>query len=503
MINKTLACIKAVDYLLWHLLIQKPIPNLPSNMEKLTKIVATISDKYCDEDFLREMHQAGMDVVRINTAHQQPHETLEIMKTIRRISDRIPFLIDTKGPEIRTVQEGKEIEVAKCQMIKVAGDPNGASTSDCLFVNYKEFVASLEVGKSIMIDDGDIELMVVEKHTDHLLCRVMNKGVIKPRKSINLPGSKVTLPSLSAKDRDYIEFSIDHDIDFIAHSFVRNKEDVLAIQEILDSHNSKIKIIAKIENQEGIDNIDEILPHVYGIMVARGDLAIEVPAEKIPGIQAMLVAKCIRQRKAVIVATQMLHSMIENPRPTRAEITDIANAVFSGTDAIMLSGETAYGKYPLESVKTMTRAAREAEKSRSTIAEKRITAHDNEVSGFLCKMAVRSIDALNTRAIITDTDTGKTARFLSAFRGKTPIYAQCYDKRVQRELALNFGVYSDYMSVQISKKDFIKHTLGKLVESGEIHHEDLIAILAGNFGKKDGPSFVEISTVINLLTSQK
>ncbi|TVQ10589.1 MAG: pyruvate kinase [Bacteroidetes bacterium] len=472
-------------------------------MDKLTKIVATISDKYSDETFLREMISAGVDVVRINTAHQQPEDTLKIMQTIKRITHRVPILIDTKGPEIRTVNTGIDIEVYKGQTIRVAGDPDGASSSDCLFVNYKEFVASLEVGKSIMIDDGDIELEVKEKHEKHLICEVKNKGLIKPRKSINLPGSSVTLPSLSPKDLEYIMFSIEHDIDFIAHSFVRNKEDVLAIQEILDKHNSQIKIIAKIENQQGIDNIDEILDHVYGIMVARGDLAIEVPAEKIPGIQAKLVAKCIKMKKAVIVATQMLHSMIENPRPTRAEITDIANAVFTGTDAVMLSGETAYGKYPLESVKTMARTAREAEKSRDAFAEVNVLPHENEISVFLSKMAVRSIEKLSAKAIITDTDTGKTARYLAAFRGKSPIYAQCYEKRVLRELALNYGIYADLMDVETSKKDFIEHTLKRLLDKGELHQEDLVAVLAGNFGKKSGPSFVEISTVSNMLSPRK
>ncbi len=472
-------------------------------MEKLTKIVATISDKNCDEDFLMQMHKAGMDVVRINTAHQQPSDTLKIIKAVRNVSDRIPLLVDTKGPEIRTAQGGLSVEVSRGQKIKVAGDPDGQSSADCLFVNYPGFVSSLEIGKGIMIDDGDIELIVREKTPEYLLCEVMNPGTIKPRKSINLPGTQVTLPSLSAKDRDYIDFSIQHGIDFIAHSFVRNKEDVLAIQEILDRHKSPIKIIAKIENQQGIDNIDEILEHVYGIMVARGDLAIEVPAERIPGIQARLVEKCIKRKKAVIVATQMLHSMIENPRPTRAEITDIANAVFSGTDAIMLSGETAYGKYPIESVKTMTRAAREAEKTRRNKTGLKIEPHDNEVSVFLSKMAVRSIEKLNTRAIITDTDTGKTARYLSAFRGKSPIYAQCYDKRVLRELALNYAVYADYMEVKISKKDFIRHTLTRLIESEEINHDDLIAVLAGNFGKKSGPTFVEISTAGNMLAGEK
>lgn len=472
-------------------------------MEKLTKIVATISDHNCDVEFLTQMYEAGMDVLRINTAHQTPDATLRIMKNVKKISDRIPILIDTKGPEIRTVQSDITIHVKTGDLIKVAGDPSATSTADCLFVNYRDFVAQLEVGKSIMIDDGDIELLVKEKHPEYLICEVRNPGQIKPRKSINLPGSKVTLPSLSAKDLDYIDFSIEHDIDFIAHSFVRNKEDVMAIQQILDSKNSRIKIIAKIENQEGVDNIDEILDHVYGVMVARGDLAIEVPAEKIPVIQADLVAKCIQRKKAVIVATQMLHSMIENPRPTRAEITDIANAVFMGTDAIMLSGETAYGKYPLEAVRTMTRAAREAEKHRGAIANRKVMPHDNDISVFLSKMAVRSIEKIGTRAIITDTDTGKTARYLSAFRGKSPIYAQCYDKRVVRELALNFGIYADFMEVETSKKTFIRHTLNRLVKREEIKSDDLIAVLAGNFGKKAGPSFVEISTVSNMLNSEK
>ncbi len=472
-------------------------------MEKLTKIVATISDKNCSVEFLQKMYDAGMDVVRINTAHQTPDTSIKIMENVKKVSEKIPILIDTKGPEMRTVDSEAYFRVEEGDIIKIKGDPKGKSTADCIYVNYDGFVNLLEPGKSIMIDDGDIQLIVKEKHTDFLFCEVKNPGQIKPRKSVNLPGSIIDLPSLSDKDREYIDFSIKHNVDFIAHSFVRNKQDVLAIQKILDRHNSRIKIIAKIENQQGLDNIDEILEHVYGIMVARGDLAIEVPAEKIPVIQAELVAKCIQQKKAVIVATQMLHSMIENPRPTRAEVTDIANAVFSGTDAIMLSGETAYGKYPLESVKTMMRAAREAEKNTRVMIERNVMPHDNEISVFLSKMAVRSIEKINTRAIITDTDTGKTARYLSAFRGKSPIYAQCYDKRVMRELALNFGIYSDFMDVQISKKDFIKYTLNRLSKAEEIKPDDLIAVLAGNFGKKAGPSFVEISTVENMLHSSK
>lgn len=472
-------------------------------MQKLTKIVATISDRNCEPEFLQSLYEAGMDVVRINTAHQVPSQTLKVLQNVKKVSNKIPFMLDTKGPEIRTCDSAEDIAVEKGMLIHMEGNPEKLSCSDTIYVNYPGFISQLDVGKQIMIDDGDIAITVVEKHPDHIVGRVENGGLIKPRKSVNLPGTPVSLPSLSEKDREYIDFAIEHDLDFIAHSFVRDKEDVLAIQRILDQHQSPVKIIAKIENQQGVDNIDEILDHVHGIMVARGDLAIEVPAEKIPGLQADLVKKCIRRKKAVIIATQMLHSMISNPRPTRAEVSDMATAVFSGTDAVMLSGETAFGKYPLESVMIMTKTVREAEKSRSFSIDSKVMPHDNQISVFLCKAAVRSVQKLNTRAIITDTDTGKTARYLAAFRGRTPIYAQCYDERVMRELALTYGVIADYMDVELSKKQFIKETLTRLLGRQEIDGEDLIALLAGNFGKKAGPSFVEISTANNIMHEQK
>ena len=472
-------------------------------MMKLTKIVATISDKNCSPEFIQELYEAGMNVVRLNTAHQSPVESLKVIECVRAVSDKIPFLLDTKGPELRTNASEVEIKLAKGQHIQMIGKPDCPTTPDCVYVNYDGFVESLIVGSRIMIDDGELELLVVEKQSDYIVARAQNPGVIKPRKSINLPGTKLNLPSLSEKDREFILFAIQNDVDFIAHSFVRNKEDVLAIQNILDAHKSPIKIIAKIENQEGVDNIDEILPHVYGIMVARGDLAIEVPAEKIPVIQNRLVKKCIRQKKAVIIATQMLHSMIKNPRPTRAEITDIANAVFTGTDAIMLSGETAYGDYPLEAVKTMTRTVMEVESSTVFNISEKIAPHDNEISVYLAKTAVRAVEKLNARAIITDTDTGKTARYLSAFRGRSPIFAQCYSKRVMREMALNFGIYADYMTVETSKNQFIRTTLSSLLQREYITSDALIAVLAGNFGKKSGPSFVEISTASNMIASEK
>ncbi len=467
-------------------------------MQKLTKIVATVSDQKCDTDFIRELYEAGMDLVRINTAHQKPEQTLKVIENVRKVSNKIAIMVDTKGPEIRTNESESPIEVEEGQMIRVSGQ-GGMGCADCIYVNYPAIVDLIDVGRQIMIDDGDIALTVLEKRGDHLLCRVDNGGVIKSRKSVNLPGTSLDLPSLNEKDLEYIDFAIEQQLDYIAHSFVRSSKDVLAIQKILDKHRSPVKIIAKIENQQGVDNIDEILEHVYGIMIARGDLAIEVPAERIPGIQAGMVKKCMRRKKAVIVATQMLHSMINNPRPTRAEVSDIATAVFSGTDAVMLSGETAFGKYPVESVRMMTKTLHEAEKSKSFSLDSKVMPHDNQISVFLSKTAVRSIQKLNVKAIITDTDTGKTARYLSAYRGRTPIYAQCYDPRVMRELSLNYGVMADYMEVEQSKKEFIRATLTRLIQCQEIRSEDLIVVLAGNFGKKAGPSFVEVSTAQKML----
>jgi len=464
---------------------------------KLTKIIATLSDLRCDPEFIRTLNESGMDVVRANTAHQTPEALEKLVNNVRSVSDRIPIIVDTKGPEIRTSAEGEDIELLAGSVLRVCGP--GITLSDKLCVNYKDIVSVLNPGNLVMIDDGDIALKVLSKDNDYLFCEALNSGMIKKRKSVNLPGIAVNLPSLNDRDIEFIKLAIKLDLEFIAHSFVRNKEDVLAIQKILNEHRSQIKIIAKIENQQGVDNIDEILPHVYGIMVARGDLAIEIPAEQIPVIQRSIIEKCISNRKAVIVATQMLHSMITHPRPTRAEVTDIANAVFTGTDAIMLSGETAYGAYPVESVRIMAKTAIAAEVSTAYQENRQIAPHDNQISGFLAKTAVQAVDRLKAKAIIADTDTGKTARYLSAFRGTCTIYMQCYDPRVMRELALIYGVYADFMTVRTSKQQFIHYTLQRLIKNQKLAAYDLVVVLAGNFGKKVGPSFVQVSTASNLM----
>ncbi len=271
----------------------------------------------------------------------------------------------------------------------------------------------------------------------------------------------------------------------------------MEIQEILDAKNSKVKIIAKIENQEGVDNIDEILENVYGIMVARGDLAIEIPYEKIPGIQKKIINKCIEARKPVIIATQMLHSMIKNPRPTRAEVTDIANAIYSKTDAVMLSGETAYGDFPIEAVKTMATIILEVEKSRGDYHKTPITVLSSKTSAYLAKSAVEASIKLDAKVVIADTSSGRTLRNLAGFRGRKPVYSQCYDKRVMRELALSFGIFTNYLESE-TQDGFIRSSLKQLEEKGEIKDDDRVVIIGGNYGINHGASFVEISEVNNL-----
>src|ERR1035437_5413063 len=294
---------------------------------KRTKIVATISDKNCETGFIKELYEAGMNVIRINSAHLDIEGALRIIRNTREVSDKIAILIDTKGPEIRTTVCDAPIELKKGATINIIGDPGKKSSSEAIYVTYESFSSDIPLGSLILMDDGELELRVLRKHGDALECTIENDGMLSSRKSVNIPSVKIQLPSLTDKDRAFIEMAARNNVDFIAHSFVRSKQDIIDVQTVLNSYNSSIKIIAKIENQEGVENIDDILDNVYGIMVARGDLGIEIPYEQIPAIQKMIITKCIITRKPVIVATQMLHSMITNPRPTRAEVSDIANAV--------------------------------------------------------------------------------------------------------------------------------------------------------------------------------
>ena len=463
---------------------------------KRTKIVATISDKRCEIGFLRELYEAGMNVVRLNTAHQTLDEAMKVVRNVRAVSDQIALLIDTKGPEVRTCDIVVPVRVGKGEIIFMTGDRTLVAEK-LIHVSYEHFVRDVQIGDKILVDDGDVELIVRDKKENCLELEASNPGEIKDKKSINVPGVNMHLESLSDKDRKFIQFAMDNKLDFIAHSFVRNKQDVMEIQQILDEQHSNIKIIAKIENQEGVNHIDEILDHVYGVMVARGDLAIEIDAEKIPLIQRYIVNKCIESKKPVIIATQMLHTMIDHPRPTRAEVSDIANAVFSGTDAIMLSGETAYGDYPLEAVKVMSRVAEANESILPPDANRNLVRINNEITAALARVAVRMTTMLPIKAIVVDTNSGRTARYLSAFRGGLPVYARCYDEHVMRELALSFGV-RPYFSVKPHSRDEFMRDIPLVLLQNGYQPEDQILVIGGSFGHVRGASFLEVCKISDI-----
>ena len=473
---------------------------------KRTKIVCTISDIRCDVEFIRDLYERGLNVVRMNTAHATDEGIRTLIANVRSVSESIPLLIDTKGPEIRTTKlstpEGTRISFCPGDRVTFVGDPDRATTHECIAVNYKDFCKDVPVGATVLIDDGEIEFKLDGKEGDILHATVQNHGELAQRKSVNVPGVSIKLPSLTEKDKHNIQLAIEQKIDFIAHSFVRSKQDVLDIQEILDAAGSNIKIIAKIENQEGVDNIDEILDVAYGVMVARGDLGIEVHQEKIPGIQRMLVRKCMTRNKPVIVATQMLHTMIKNPRPTRAEISDIANAVFLQTDAVMLSGETAYGAYPREAVETMASVCREAE---ANIAAEEyhmpnfFAKVSPSVSCYLCKHAAISQESLGVKAIITDNLNGATSRIMSSYRAKAPVFAFCSSMETMRSLALSYGVYPMYVRCQSNNvREFLFTGLKQLTEENHLDEKDLVAYVGGS-DDESGASFLEINPINRIL----
>ena len=382
-------------------------------------------------------------------------------------------------------------------MVKIFGRPEMDTTHDIVNVSYADFTKCVGKGAHILFDDGLLDMLVMEQVGPMLVAQVQNDGVLGAHKSVNVPGVHIDLPALTEKDKKNINLAIDEDIDFIAHSFVRSADDVMAVQKMLDERGSDIKIISKIENQEGVDNIDEIIDASYGIMIARGDLGIEVPLEQIPGIQRTIMHKCEQKKKPVIVATQMLHTMIDNPRPTRAEVTDIANAIYSRTDALMLSGETASGKYPLEAVQTMAAIAEQAEQDRMNSDDFDIplssTCSQRE---FLAHTAIESTRKLGVAGIIAASESGQTARDIAAFRGPTPVLAICYNnEKTMRWLNLSYGVIPIYQKKHLSSLFLFVAALRMLLQKGYIKNDDKIAYLGGSIGGRGGATFLEINRV--------
>lgn len=464
---------------------------------KQTKIVASISDRRCSVDYIRELFEAGANVVRMNTAHATPEGLTEIIRNTRAVSPHLAIMIDTKGPEIRTTACQQPITYKAGEEVSIIGNPLQDTTHDAIALSYEDIAADMHVGDHLLFDDGALDMEVTAIEDGQLRVRVMNDGVLGSHKSVNVPSVSIQLPALTEKDRNNILFAIEQDIDFIAHSFVRSAADVQAVQEILDEHRSDIKIISKIENQEGVDNIDEIIEASYGIMIARGDLGIEVPIERIPGIQRNIIRKCMQAKKPVIVATQMLHTMIENPRPTRAEVTDIANAIYYRTDALMLSGETASGKYPVEAVRTMAAIAEQAEndKQRNNPDYQIALGENPNVTEFLARNAIESTNLLGVRGIITDSVTGLTARNLAAFRGPNPVLAICSNEKTMRALSLSYGVIAVAQHETIDARTQFLAAVRMLRQRGYLSMEDKIAHLSGNFGSGGLTSFLAINTV--------
>ncbi|MBQ7421553.1 MAG: pyruvate kinase [Prevotella sp.] len=470
---------------------------------KQTKIVCSISDRRCSQDFIRKLFFAGMNVVRMNTAHASANGIREIIRNTRAVSPHIGILIDTKGPEVRTTGVVTPITYKTGDVVKIFGRTEMDTSHDIVNLSYVDITKDVKVGDHLLFDDGALDMEVMENTGPMLVAKVLNDGILGAHKSVNVPGEHIDLPAITEKDRRNILLAIEEDIDFIAHSFVRSAADVFAVQKILDEYESDIKIISKIENQEGVDNIDEIIEASYGIMIARGDLGIEVPLERIPGIQRDIINKCIRAKKPVIVATQMLHTMINNPRPTRAEVTDVANAIYMRTDALMLSGETASGKYPVEAVETMSAIAEQAEQDVHREGHFSHPLYDGiEQREYLAKCAIEATEYLGVKGIITDSKSGQTARHLAAFRGPTPILAICLQDKTQRWLNLSYGVIPVLQKQQVTADYQFCAAIRMLRQKGYVGLDDKIAYLSGTFDGKGNTTFLEINKVCDIFNDK-
>ncbi|MGV2942523.1 pyruvate kinase [Mesobacillus sp. LC4] len=453
-----------------------------------TKIVCTIGPASESVDKLVQLIEAGMNVSRLNFSHGNHEEHAARIKNIREAASKtgknVGILLDTKGPEIRTNDmENGAIELTTGQecivsMTEVLGTPEKFS------VTYDQLIDDVHPGAKILLDDGliGLEVISIDKASNEIKTRVLNSGTLKNKKGVNVPGVSVNLPGITEKDAKDILFGVEQGVDFIAASFVRRASDVLEIRQLLEENNgSSIGIIPKIENQEGVDNINEILEVSDGLMVARGDLGVEIPAEEVPLVQKDLIKKCNTLGKPVITATQMLDSMQRNPRPTRAEASDVANAIFDGTDAIMLSGETAAGQYPVEAVQTMHNIASRAEQAldHKELLSARSKDTEHNITDAIGQSVAHTALNLEVNAIITPTESGHTARMISKYRPKAPIIAATSNDHVLRRLALVWGVYPQLGQKAETTDEMLAVAVEESVNSGLVSHGDLVVITAG------------------------
>lgn len=456
------------------------------NMKK-TKIICTMGPNTNDRELMKKLAENGMDVARFNFSHGDHKEQkarMDMLKSVREeVGKPIAILLDTKGPEIRTgvLKDGKKIVLEQDQVFtltteQIEGDASRVS------ITYDGLVEDVEIGKKILIDDGLIELEVKNITNKDIVCKVVNGGELGQRKGVNVPNVPVRLPALTEKDREDIIFGVEQGVDFIAASFVRSAEGVLAIKALLKECGAPyLPVIAKIENAEGIKNIDEIIHCADGIMVARGDLGVEIPAEEVPYLQKMLIQKCNDNYKPVITATQMLDSMIRNPRPTRAEVTDVANAVYDGTDAVMLSGETAQGKYPLEALQMMVQIVKNTENhlDYSMLLQKAQENQKRGISSAIGYSSVATAASLNAQCIITPTASGATARVVSKFRPEAMIVGVTPNEETLRKMQLFRGVYPIKSIPCNSTEDICDEAINLAKIKGLVDIGDIVVVTAG------------------------
>ena len=454
---------------------------------KKTKIVCTMGPNTDNREIMRELALNGMDVARFNFSHGDHAEhkhRLEILESVREeLGIPIASLLDTKGPEIRTgkLKDGKKVTLKEGDLYtltteEIVGDETRG------YINYAGLAEDVKPGDRILIDDGLIELHVREVNGTDIVCRIENGGELGEKKGVNVPGVRVKLPALTDKDKEDIRFGVDEGFDFVAASFVRNADAIREIREILDEKGSAMQIIAKIENEEGIENIDSIIEASDGIMVARGDMGVEIPAEKVPHIQKMIIRKCNLACKVVITATQMLDSMIRNPRPTRAEVSDVANAVYEGTDAVMLSGETAMGSYPIEAVRMMSQIAEESEKYLDYMfyQRRKVSAENlRNISNTVCYSSVATASDLEAPVIVAPSVSGFTTRMLSKWRPKALIAGLSPSMTVVRQMQLYWGVKPFHAKRAESTDALLFASVELLKEKGIVKEGGIVVATAG------------------------
>lgn len=461
-----------------------------------TKIICTVGPACNTKEMLLKMIDAGMNVARINMSHGD-YDSLtgtfaNIRAAIAESGQNVSIMLDTKGPEVRvtTFREGKVTlhEGATFTLYKKRdeGDVDGVAVSYPKLIDLAFNEGSQAIGRELLLDDGMISLIVTEVHSDCVVTRVNKGGELKNRKSINIPGYHISMPYVSAQDRRDLEFGLGQGANVVAASFVRNHEDVRTLRDFIDSIGYEdVEIIAKIENQSGVDDMDLIMDYADGIMVARGDMGVEIPFIKLPEIQKTLIRKCVAKGKYVVTATQMLESMTTSPRPTRAEISDVANAVYDGTSAVMLSGESAAGKYPVESVRALDAICTEAENNHETVAlrhyvEKYGLEDSNVFRSSICRAAKDIAKKIGAKAIIVESATGKVARAMVHYRPEVPVIAVVTSERVCRKLCLNWGVTALVGKEMLTSDDITNQAMEKALSTGLVEKGDTVVVLSSN-----------------------